>query len=382
MKKSIFAWLAAMMIAVTCQAQNQTANSYLTLKGNLSDVKDTLVLMVREYNESGKQEVVNVNTKNGKFKYKLKLDKPKDIYFCSAKDKKDGARGKIPAMPNETVELNGTVGNYQLKGTGFYQQYVNLHNLVQQYTLILEKAREKYLAKIKDVKDEQTQKSFMMAFEDEMREPQKKMQEDIINYLNTHKSEEATAFSISYLEPRYYEMVMNTLGTKIVNGRLSEFFDIYKTRLKIYNDLKKAEEKVKAGKMAPDFTMKDLNGKDFTLSSLRGKYVILDFWGSWCRWCIKGMPKMKEYYEKYKGKFEIVGIDCNDTEAKWKAAVEKEQLPWIQVKNESNDFIIKTYAVSGFPTKILINPDGTINKTVTGEDEGFYQYLDSLFETK
>ena len=76
--------------------------------------------------------------------------------------------------------------------------------------------------------------------------------------------------------------------------------------------------------MAPDFTLNDLSGKPLTLSSLRGKYVILDFWGSWCVWCIKGFPQMKEYYQKYAGKFEILGIDCNDPEAKWKAAVEKE----------------------------------------------------------
>ncbi len=47
------------------------------------------------------------------------------------------------------------------------------------------------------------------------------------------------------------------------------------------------------GPEAPDFTLNDINGKPLTLSSLRGKYVVLDFWGSWCIWCIKGMPKMK-----------------------------------------------------------------------------------------
>ena len=51
--------------------------------------------------------------------------------------------------------------------------------------------------------------------------------------------------------------------------------------------------------MAPDFTLNDINGKPLALSSLRGKYVVIDFWGSWCGWCIKGIPKMKEYYAKY-----------------------------------------------------------------------------------
>ena len=96
---------------------------------------------------------------------------------------------------------------------------------------------------------------------------------------------------------------------------------------------KEAEAKIKEGLPAPDFTLNDLNGQPLALSSLRGKYVVLDFWGSWCGWCIKGIPDMKKYYEKYKGKLEILGIDCRDTEEKWKAAVEKHELPWLHVRN-------------------------------------------------
>lgn len=131
--------------------------------------------------------------------------------------------------------------------------------------------------------------------------------------------------------------------------------------------------------VAPDFTLKDINGKDLALSSFRGKYVLLDFWGSWCGWCIKGMPKMKEYYEKYAGKFEILGVDCNDTDAKWKAAVQKNQLPWLHVYNPRNSKVLADYGVTGFPTKVLVGPDGKIVKTVVGEDPAFYTFLDETF---
>ena len=132
---------------------------------------------------------------------------------------------------------------------------------------------------------------------------------------------------------------------------------------------------------APDFTLNDINGNPLTLSSLRGKYVILDFWGSWCGWCIKGIPQMKEYYQKYAGKFEILGIDCNDTEEKWKAAVEKYELPWLHVytpRGESK--VLKQYEIQGFPTKIIVGPDGKIVKTIIGEDPAFYAFLDELFK--
>ena len=131
---------------------------------------------------------------------------------------------------------------------------------------------------------------------------------------------------------------------------------------------------------APDFTLNDLNGKPLTLSSLRGKYVILDFWGSWCGWCIKGIPQMKEYYQKYAGKFEILGIDCNDHEEKWKAAVEKYELPWLHVYNPRDSKVLEQYEIQGFPTKIIVGPDGKIVKTIIGEDPAFYIFLDELFK--
>ena len=130
---------------------------------------------------------------------------------------------------------------------------------------------------------------------------------------------------------------------------------------------------------APDFTLNDINGKPLTLSSLRGKYVILDFWGSWCGWCIKGIPRMKEYYQKYAGKFEILGIDCNDPEEKWKAAVEKYELPWLHVYNTRDSKVLEQYEIEGFPTKVIVGPDGKIVKTIIGEDPVFYTILDELF---
>ena len=142
----------------------------------------------------------------------------------------------------------------------------------------------------------------------------------------------------------------------------------------------KSEAMEAADAEAPDFTLNDINGQPLKLSSLRGKYVILDFWGSWCGWCIKGIPQMKEYYQKYAGKFEILGIDCNDSEEKWKAAVAKYELPWLHVYNTNDSGVLEQYAIQGFPTKIIVGPDGKIVKTIIGEDPAFYTFLDKLFQ--
>lgn len=136
------------------------------------------------------------------------------------------------------------------------------------------------------------------------------------------------------------------------------------------------------GELAPDFELPNLQGSTTKLSSLRGKYVVLDFWGSWCIWCIRGIPNMKAYYAKYKEKMEILGVDCRDSEAKWKAAVDEHQLPWLQVRCPDNQLqaLAAQYGVEGFPTKVVIDPQGKIAKVVVGEDPAFYTYLDELFK--
>ena len=119
---------------------------------------------------------------------------------------------------------------------------------------------------------------------------------------------------------------------------------------------------------ASDFTLNDINGKSLSLSSMRGKVVVLDFWGSWCIWC-----------EKYKNKLEIIGMDCGDSDEKWKAAVKKYELPWKHVYVPKNSKVLDNYKIEGFPTKIVIAPDGTVLKKVVGESPDFYEYLDQYF---
>lgn len=133
--------------------------------------------------------------------------------------------------------------------------------------------------------------------------------------------------------------------------------------------------------MAPDFELPNLQGATTKLSSLRGKYVVIDFWGSWCIWCIRGIPAMKEAYAKHKDKMEILGVDCNDSEEKWKEAVAEHSLPWLQVRcpDDKLQALSNQYNIEGFPTKIVIDPEGKLVKVVVGEDPAFYTFLDGLF---
>ena len=174
-----------------------------------------------------------------------------------------------------------------------------------------------------------------------------------------------------------YEPAVALLSERVRNGVAS---NLYKEKLE--HALKEAAKHGQKGSAAPDFTLNDINGKPLALSSLRGKWVVLDFWGSWCVWCIKGMPKMKEYYAKYQDKLEILGVDCNDTVEKWKEAVAKHEIPWLHVywDKEKGDNPLELYHVDGFPTKIILDPEGCIAKVVVGESPAFYDYLDEVLK--
>jgi hypothetical protein len=90
---------------------------------------------------------------------------------------------------------------------------------------------------------------------------------------------------------------------------------------------------------------------------------------------------MKEAYTKYKDKMEILGVDCRVTEEAWKAAVDEHQLPWLQVRcpDDKLQALSNQYNIEGFPTKIVIDPEGKLVKVVVGEDPAFYTFLDELF---
>ena len=126
---------------------------------------------------------------------------------------------------------------------------------------------------------------------------------------------------------------------------------------------------------APAFTLKNIDGQDVSLSDFQGKWVVLDFWGSWCIWCIRGIPEMKEVYAELSPKVEFIGVDCGDTVEAWKKAVSTYELPWVNVYAPEGSPVIPAYQIQGFPTKIIINPEGKIYDYVIGEDPAFYESL-------
>jgi thiol-disulfide isomerase/thioredoxin len=134
--------------------------------------------------------------------------------------------------------------------------------------------------------------------------------------------------------------------------------------------LEVAEENSDAGKPAPEFVKLTKEGKTLKLSDYKGKYVLLDFWGSWCGACRASHPHLKEINEKYgKQGLVIIGIAYERTQDKtaWIKAIKEDGLPWIQILNDQGKVnVVDLYGVNGFPTKVLIDPEGNVVMRLVG----------------
>jgi peroxiredoxin/uncharacterized protein YktA (UPF0223 family) len=141
---------------------------------------------------------------------------------------------------------------------------------------------------------------------------------------------------------------------------------------KVLDPLEKAAVAEKAtaiGEVAPDFTLESVNGKEVSLSSLKGNYLLVDFWASWCKPCREENPNVVKAFNEFKAKgFDILSVSLDRDSSAWKKAIEEDGLTWSQVIDGSGD-IASTYGVSSIPFTLLLDKEGKIiAKNLRGEE--------------
>ena len=254
---------------------------------------------------------------------------------------------------NETVEVNGSAANfesnYEVKGSKDSQLLKELRAFEKKLNDSLSQNYESLRGQFPEKKDsigQQLQIAYSMEIENYSKEFIKNNMQSIVSL-------SATKFINQYSE-------MNLLNT--LKDSLKKAFpdNVY---VKDYELLLTELNNMPAGSLCPDITMNSPEGKSISLSSYRGKVVLIDFWASWCSPCRRENPALVGIYERLKrNDFEIFGVSLDENIAAWKNAIEKDKITWPQVSDlkrwESK--LVKEFHIESIPYNILIDREGKI----------------------
>ncbi|MDT3405311.1 TlpA disulfide reductase family protein [Mucilaginibacter terrae] len=187
----------------------------------------------------------------------------------------------------------------------------------------------------------------------------------------------------------YFALVAlsESAGTKVDVNKVEPVYKALKAEYRNTDMGKELEQRIEAagttavGVQAPEFTQNNVEGKPVSLSSLKGKYVLIEFWASWCAPCRAGNPNLVKQYELYKDKgFEIISVSLDNVKDRWIDAIKKDGLPWLQVSDLKgwNNAVGRLYGVRAVPQSFLLDKEGKVIGN-TLRDETLNAKLAELF---
>jgi len=369
MKKLLFPLLLLFIISCNSAQNNDSTNA---LSGNISNLSDktNLFLDVVSPNEITQKAITQID-KNGNFKFDFQIES-EGVYRLRINQQNFIT---LILKPNENAIITGDVNNFassseeseQLKelNVQLQKKYVKIDSLSKLYNLTNNDSLTTYNLQLK---------LFSLKFD---------IENLYVKVIDKNPASLLSYSAVSQLNPDQYideyKKVDEGLGKEFPN---SAYYKAFHQHFLLVNRLP-------IGKLAPDFTVPDRNGKDLTLSSLRGKIILLDFWASWCHPCRKENPNIVKSYQKFHDKgFDIFSVSLDgmpqqqNPKQDWLNAIAQDGLVW---ENQGCEFkgwsaeSIKVYGVQAIPFNVLIDKEGKIlGKNLRGE--ALYQKLAEIFK--
>jgi len=340
------------------------------LKGKLNLSKPVDWVYLR-YSSDGQYVTDSVQPKDGDFKFKGNITEPASanliVKFSQQGDQKP-PREFVPIfLEPSKIEFTAkdSLENNVVKGSAANDEFQSLLKQAKSYDNRFEGLYNQYdsLEKAGDKEGANKTEAAIEQLNNEMNEAV------YASFLKTHSNSDVALFALKQyagweIDPVKVEPLYNTLPASLKAWpsakSLKERIDIAK--------------KTSIGSYAMDFTQNDTLGKPVSLSSFRGKYVLVDFWASWCGPCRRENPNVVKVFNKFRDKnFTVlsVSLDRPDARDKWLAAIHKDGLTWTHVSDLKywDNAVAKQYGIRAIPQNLLIDPQGKIiAKNLRGED--------------
>ncbi len=366
----------------------QNKGNAFILKGKIQNFTSNVDWVFLEYSKNGEFKTDSSHPKNSRYQFFGNIDEPvearlkvKFIDIESGQDRPINYMKDVIAVFLEPGKIKvisiDSFKNVQVKGSISHNEFVKLNKQVSpfgmKFNVLMTKSNE-----YKKAKDQQN----LLKVEAKLDTLEKEMNENVYReYVIKNPSSPLAMYAL--LE--YAGAVINPEKVEPLFNSLSAANRSYPSALEFKERLE-ATKKTGIGKLAMDFIQNDTLGNPVTLSSFKGRYVLIEFWASWCGPCRAENPNLVKVFNDYKDKnFHIIGVslDRPGQKEKWLKAIHDDGLEWTQVSDLMfwDNAVAKQYGIRAIPQSLLLDPEGKIIAKNLSSDE-LAQKLSKVIEVK
>ena len=344
--KRVVLFLFLTIILTSCS----TKKDQYSIKGTVSSV-DTGMVYLQKYDLENWVNIDSTKLEKGEFTFRGSIELP-EMCQIAMEEKKILAPVFVENSMIDVKIFPDSLDQSIIKGSGTHDTYRNYLSLKEPLDKKMEELYEEW-KKAREVGDNLTMNradSISTVLDGEMKT-------QLMNFVKTNNATVVSPYLVMrnswWFELPDLKEIADKLDSSISN---SEYTKSLKKRVDILNS-------VEIGKIAPDFTMNDSIGKPVTLSSLKGKILLVDFWASWCKPCRAENPNIVKAYKAYNKKgFDILGCSFDKNREKWLKAIGDDKLTWHHVSDLKGwaNAAGKLYGINSIPANVLLDKDQKI----------------------